>query len=71
MVGRGSEAQCTTFLEASADAARYEPIDADGLVPEANKAIDLDNNGTNEYTTGNGTLSVRVYFITVTIVAFS
>ena len=71
IVELGSEAQCTTFLEASADAALFDPIDADGLVPEANKAIDLDNNGSNEYTTGNGTLSIRVYYITVPIVAFS
>lgn len=67
----GTEAQCTTFLEAAADAALFDPVDTGGIVPVANKAIDLDNNGAAEYTTGDGTLSVRVYFITVPMVAFS
>jgi len=40
-------------------------------VLEANKAIDLDNNGAAEYTTGNGTLSIRLWFIQVPMVAFT
>ena len=67
----GSEAQCTTFLEAGADASLFDPLDVTGLVPAANAAIDLDNNGAAEYTNGDGTLSIRVYYLTVPIVAFS
>jgi predicted RecA/RadA family phage recombinase len=67
----GSEAQCTALLEAGADAALFDPCDLAGFIPEANKAIDLDNNGAAEYTTGDGTLSIRVYYVTVPMVAFS
>ena len=67
----GAEAQCTTLLEASADAALYDPLDATGYVPVANAAIVLDNNGAAEYTTGNGTLSVRVWHVTVPMAAFT
>lgn len=70
-----TEAQLTTFIEASADAAlAYEfgnAAAAAGLVPEANAAIDLDNNGAAEYATGDGTLSIRVYYITVPMAAFA
>lgn len=69
----GTEAQCTAFLEASADAALYSPVPvtAVGFVPEANKAISLDNNGAAEYTTGDGTLSIRVWYRTALMAAFS
>ena len=67
----GSEAQCTALLEASADAALIDPLNLAGFVPEANKAIDLDNNGAAEYTTGDGTLSIRVWFIEIPMAAFT
>lgn len=67
----GTEAQCTAFLEAAADAALFDPVDISGFVPEEDTAIDLDNNGAAEYTTGDGTLSVRVYYAIVPMVAFS
>jgi hypothetical protein len=67
----GSEAQCTALLEAGADAALIDPLNLAGFVPEANKAIDLDNNGAAEYTTGDGTLSIRVWFIEVPMAAFT
>ena len=68
----GSEAQCTAFLEVSgADAALFDSLDETGFVPVVNKAIDLDNNGSAEYTTGGGTLSIRVWYVTVDMVAFS
>ena len=67
----GSEAQCTALLEAAADAALFDPADMAGFVPEANKAIDLDNNGAAEYTTGDGTLSIRVWHVAVPMAAFT
>ena len=57
----GSEAQCTALIEASGDAALFVPVTG-AFVPEAATAIALDNNGANEYTLGDGTLSVRVYY---------
>jgi predicted RecA/RadA family phage recombinase len=67
----GSEAQCTALLEAGADAALIDPLNLAGFIPEANKAIDLDNNGAAEYTTGDGTLSIRVWFIEIPMAAFT
>ncbi len=67
----GTQAQFKTLIEAGADAALFDPQNIDGFVPEANKAIDLDNNGAAEYTTGNGTLSVRVWFREMEMVAFT
>lgn len=69
----GTQAQCTTFLEASADAALDSPVPAiaGGVVPVAATAIDLDNNGAAELTTGDGTLSIEVFYRTVTMAAFS
>ena len=67
----GSEAQCTALLEAAADAALFDPVDLAGFIPEANKAIDLDNNGAAEYTNGDGTLSIRVWFVEMPMVAFT
>lgn len=69
----GTQAQCVSFLEASADAALYSPVPAiaGGMVPVAATAIDLDNNGAAEYTTGDGTLSVRVYYRIVPMIAFT
>ena len=66
-----TEAQITALLEAGADAAIFDPADLDGFGPEVNKAIDLDNNGAAEYTTGDGTLSIPVYYVTVPMAAFS
>jgi len=66
----GSEAQCTALLEASADAALYVPLSS-VFVPEANKAISLDNNGDAEYATGDGTLSVRVFYRVLPMAAFT
>lgn len=67
----GSEAQCTALLEASADAALIDPLNLAGFIPEANTAIDLDNNGAAEYTTGDGTLSIRVWFVVLPMIAFT
>ena len=69
----GTEAQCTAFLEAGADAGLYSPVPAiaGGFVPVAATAIDLDNNGAAEYTTGDGTLSVRTFYRVVRMVAFT
>lgn len=66
----GSEAQCTALIEAAADAALIVPITG-AFVPEAAKAINLDNNGANEYATGDGTLSVRTYFVEFPMAAFT
>lgn len=66
----GSEAQCTALIEATGDAALYVPVTA-AFVPEAATALDLDNNGASEYATGDGTLSVRVFYRVVQIAAFS
>jgi len=57
----GSEAQCTALVEASADARLWADVGA-SVVPVANTAIDLDNNGANEFTTGDGDLKVTVYY---------
>lgn len=68
-----SEAQVTTLIEASASAALYDTIEG-GFVPEANKAIVLDNNGANEYTgnaANDNTLSIRVWYRIVPVAAFS
>lgn len=68
-----SEAQVTALIEATADAALYDTIEG-GFVPEANKPIDLDNNGANEYTgnaANDNTLSIRVYYRVVSMAAFS
>ncbi len=71
----GTQAQVTTFLEAAADAALAfifgNAAAAAGIVPEANKPIDLDNNGAAEYTTGDGTLSIRVWYVQVPMAAFT
>ena len=66
----GSEAQMTTFIEAGADAALHVPITS-VFVPVAATALVLDNNGASEYTTGDGTFSVRTYYLTVSMAAFS
>jgi hypothetical protein len=69
----GTEAQITSLLEASADAALYVPLAA-GTVPEEATAIDLDNNGAAEFS-GNAdddnTLSVRVWYATVPMAELS
>jgi hypothetical protein len=66
----GSEAQMTTLLEAAADAALTIPVTSPA-VPIAATALDLDNNGAAEYTTGDGTLSVRVWYVIEPMAAFS
>lgn len=71
----GTEAQCTAFLEATGDAALHAsvlgPGAPGGIVPTAAAAINLDNNGAAEYTTGDGTLSIRVYYREVPMIAFT
>lgn len=71
----GLEATLTTFLEASADAGLTvifgEATAVGGIVPVAATAIDLDLNGSNELTTGDGLLSIRVYFKLVPMFRFS
>ncbi len=70
----GIQAQVTAFLEASVDAALFADIlgaaSPSGIVPEENAAIDLDNNGATEYTTGTGSLSVRTFYRVVPFAAF-
>ena len=66
----GSEAQMTALLEAAADAALTIPITS-VAVPVAATALDLDNNGAAEYTTGDGTLSVRTWYVIEPMAAFS
>lgn len=66
----GSEAQMTSLIEAVADAALTVPITA-VAVPVAATALVLDNNGASEYTTGDGTLSVRVYYDILPMAAFT
>lgn len=72
----GLEATLTTFLEASADAVLFWELlgsatAAGGRIPVAATAIDLDNNGAAEYATGDGTLSIRVYYRVLPMAAFS
>lgn len=59
-----TEAQMTALLEASADALLLCPITS-AVVPTANAALQLDNNGASEYTTGNGVLYVTVIWTTM------
>ncbi len=70
----GLEATLTTFLEASVDAGLDvtfgEATAVGGEVPVAATAIDLDNNGAAEYTSGDGTLSIRVYYKLVPMFPF-
>lgn len=72
----GSEAQMTALIEAVADAPLHVTISnmlaaATGMVPEAATAIDLDNNGATDHTVGTGcTLSVEVWYATVTMASF-
>lgn len=65
----GTEAQMSTFIESGADAMLFVNLDAN-LVPVAATAIDLDNNGAAEWTTGDGTLSIRVFYALVPVTAF-
>ncbi len=71
----GLEATLTTFLEASADAGLTvifgEATAVGGIVPVAATPIDLDLNGGNELTTGNGLLSIRSYYKLVPMFRFS
>ena len=65
----GTEDKMTEFIEATGDVSLRVSIDAD-FVPVANKALDLDNNGAAEWTTGTGTFSVEVWYRTITMAAF-
>lgn len=71
----GLEATLTTLLEASADAAMAvtfgEATALGGIVPVAATAIDLDNNGATEYTTGDGLISIRVHYRLVPLFRFN
>lgn len=68
-----TQAQWKAMIEATADHWLTAPIPAvaGGFLPEENKAVDLDNNGAAEYTTGTGTLSVRIWYRVVITVAFT
>lgn len=70
----GSEAQMEALIEAAGDAALNVEVAsmlaAVGIVPVAATAVDIDNNGAADYTLGNGTFSVEVWFRTVTMAAF-
>lgn len=66
----GSEAQMTAFIEAAADAALHVPISS-VFVPVAASALVIDNNGATEYTTGDGTFSVRTHYVIEPMAAFS
>ena len=71
----GLAASFESFIEASADEAFFvafaEATATGGETPIAATAIDLDNNGAAEYTTGNGLMSIRVYFKLVPMFRFS
>lgn len=66
----GLAATFTTFIHASVDAGLWvnfaemalATTGALGIVPVAATAIDLDNNGAAELATGDGTLSIRVFY---------
>ena len=62
----GSEAQCTALLEAGADAQFAWPMIL-GWIPTANKGIELDNNGGNEWTTGDGVLDWYLIYAIVPV----
>lgn len=61
----GTEAQCTTFLEASADALLVWSFGDIGYVPVANAAVVFDNNGATDLTTGNGEVDWYLTYLTV------
>ncbi len=71
----GLAASFTSFIEASADEAFFvafaEATGAGGETPIAATAIDLDNNGAAEWTTGDGLMSMRVYYKLVPMFRFS
>ena len=61
----GTEAQCTALVEASADTGLMWPI-AVGWVPTVNEAVVFDNNGTTDYTTGDGAFEWTISYAIVT-----
>ena len=68
----GSQAQCTALITAGADAGLYATIGS--VTPEANKAIELDNNGAAEFSgnaANDNTISVRVFYRVVPMAAFN
>ncbi len=76
----GLAATFETFIEASADAELFVNFAESALAAVgalgfagavAATAIDMDNNGATDMTTGDGTMSVRVYYKTVPMAAFS
>lgn len=73
----GLAANFEAFIEAGADEAFFVELGENGLVgiggitPLAATAIDLDNNGAAEYTLGDGTLSLRVFYRLLPLVPFS
>jgi hypothetical protein len=70
-----TEARLTNLLHASADAALFYTFAySSPAIPTnvlAATAIDLDNNGAAEYSTGDGTLSVRIWYRDVPFAAFT
>lgn len=76
IVELGSEAQMTALIEAVADTGLHVTISnmlapATGMLPVEATAIDLDNNGATDHTVGTGnTLSVEIWYQTVTMASF-
>ncbi len=68
----GLAASFESFIEAAADEAFTvwfgEPVSLGGLTSIAATAVDLDNNGATDLTTGDGVMAVRIFFITVPMV---
>jgi hypothetical protein len=67
----GTEAECTAFIEAGADAHMFLATllgeAADFNAGEDNKGIDINNNEATEYTTGDGVWVITVSYITVDV----
>ena len=76
----GLAATFETFIESSADADMWVNFAESSIIATgelgfvgavAGTAIDMDNNGATDLTTGDGTMSVRVYYNIVPFKAFS
>lgn len=61
----GTEAQLTAFIEASADALLSWNFGDVGWVPTAAAAVQFDNNGAAEYSTGNGEIDWYLTYLIV------
>jgi len=63
----GTEAQCTALIEAAADAGLSWVMGGEGWVPTANEAVQFDNNGAAEWTTGDGVLDYYIIYAVVPV----